>query len=42
MDEAEWVEGYGRVVHRPIPWHLIRILLAVASLILAGVQHVGT
>ncbi len=41
MDEAEWVEGYGRVVHRPIPWHLVRILLAVAILILTGVQHVG-
>lgn len=41
MDEAEWVEGYGREVHRPIPWHLVRLLLAVATLILVGVPYVG-
>lgn len=39
MDEAEWVEGYGREVRHPIPWHLIRIILAVAILILVGVRH---
>jgi hypothetical protein len=41
MEEAEWVEGYGRVVHRLIPWHLIRLLLAMAILILVGVPYVG-
>jgi len=39
MDEAFWVEGYGQEVRTPFPWHLVRILLAVAILILAGVHH---